>query len=48
MKFFFLQCQAEDEGFYQFMVNGGTSCGELIVQTELEIVRPFSDLKVRT
>jgi len=29
------------------MVNGGTSCAELIVQTEVEIVRPFSDLKVR-
>ncbi|XP_076805528.1 myosin-binding protein C, fast-type-like isoform X3 [Clavelina lepadiformis] len=41
-----LKCEPEDEGFYQFMTNGGASTAELMVQSESVIVRPFSDLKV--
>nr|CAB3264099.1 myosin-binding protein C, cardiac-type-like [Phallusia mammillata] len=37
----------EDEGFYQFLTNGSSSCAEMLVQEpEAVIVRPFSDLKV--
>uniref|UniRef100_F7AV37 Myosin-binding protein H n=1 Tax=Ciona intestinalis TaxID=7719 RepID=F7AV37_CIOIN len=37
----------EDEGFYQFMTNGSSSCSELLVQEPAAVfTRAFSDLKV--
>uniref|UniRef100_H2ZJW8 Myosin-binding protein H n=1 Tax=Ciona savignyi TaxID=51511 RepID=H2ZJW8_CIOSA len=44
---FITETEMEDEGFYQLMTNGSSSCAELLVQEpEAAIVRPFSDLKV--